>query len=74
MKQTGIPATDQAIKELKSKQTANIVLLGALMEITGLVSDEAMEKAVERHVGERFRSLNLEALRCGRELGRQSRG
>lgn len=74
VKQIGIPATDHAIKELKSKQAANIVLLGALIEITGIVSDGAMEKAVERHVGEQFRSLNLEALKHGRELGRQKRG
>jgi len=74
VKQIGIPATDRAIKDLASKQVANIVLLGALIEITGIVSDGAMEKAVERHVGERFRRLNLEALQCGRELGRQSRG
>ena len=73
-KQIGIPATDRAMKDLKSKQVANIVLLGALIEITGLVSDNAIEKAVERHVSERFRGLNLEALKCGRELGRQSRG
>lgn len=72
--QIGIPATDEALKELKSKQAANIVLLGAFQEITGLVSDEAMEKAVERHVGERFRSLNRDALQCGRKLGRKARG
>ena len=74
VKQIGIPATDRAIKDLKSKQVANIVLLGVLIEITGIVSDGAIEKAVERHVAERFRGLNLEALKCGRELGRQSRG
>jgi 2-oxoglutarate ferredoxin oxidoreductase subunit gamma len=74
VKQIGIPATDHAIRELKSKQVANIVLLGALIEITGIVSDGAIEEAVGRHVGEHFRKLNLEALRCGRELGRQGRG
>lgn len=72
--QIAIPATNYAVKELAEKQAANIVLLGALIEITGLVSSKAIEKAMERHVGERFRALNLRALQKGRELGRRISG
>ena len=74
VEQIGIPATEQALKKLKNKQVANIVLVGALIETTGIVSLEAMEKAMKTHVSERFRSLNLEALALGLELGRQVHG
>ena len=74
VRQVGIPATDSALKRLKNKQVANIVLLGALIELTHLVSSEAIEKAMEKHVHERFRRLNLDALEAGRQLGRQTDG
>ena len=74
LKQIGIPAMEQAQKKLKNKQAANIVLLGALIESTKIVSLEAMEKAIQTHVSKRFRSLNLEALNLGRELRRQADG
>jgi 2-oxoglutarate ferredoxin oxidoreductase subunit gamma len=72
VQQLGIPATDSALKELKNKQAANIILLGALIELTGVVSAEAIKKAIQKHVNERFRKLNLEALEAGRRLGRQA--
>ncbi len=74
VKQIGIPATDHAVKELNNKQVANIVLLGALVQTTKIVSREAMEKAIRTHVGERFRSLNLRALQAGIDLGRGIHG
>lgn len=74
LKQAGVPATDYAIKKLKNKQVANIILLGALIEVTQIVSPEAMKRAIHTHVSERFRSLNLRALRVGIELGRQVHG
>ena len=74
VRQVGIPATESALKKLKNKQVANIVLLGALIELTGVVSTEAIERAMEKHVNERFRRLNLEALEAGRQLGRQTPG
>ena len=74
VKQIGIPATDHAVKELKNKQVANIVLLGALMETTKIVSREALEKAIQTHVSERFRSLNMKALQVGIDLGRGIHG
>lgn len=74
LRQIGIPATEYALKKLKNRQVANIVLLGALIEATKIVSWEAMEKAMKIHVNERFRALNLEALQLGQELGRQGNG
>ncbi len=71
VRQIGIQATESALKRLKNKQVANIVLVGSLIETTEIVSREAMEKALRTHVSERFRDLNLNALALGLELGRQ---
>ena len=72
--QVGISATEHSVKQLKNKQVANIVLLGGLIEKTGIVSLGAMEKAVRTHVSERFRNLNLDALKLGLKLGRKIDG
>ncbi|MGA2463507.1 MAG: 2-oxoacid:acceptor oxidoreductase family protein [Thermodesulfobacteriota bacterium] len=74
VRQIGVAATEYALKKLKNKQVANIVLLGSLIETTKIVSPKAIRKAIARHVGERFRALNLKALRIGMELGRRSHG
>ncbi len=74
VQQMGVPATEGAIKKLKVKQVANIVMLGALIEIARLVSVKAMQKAIGFQVTERFKKLNLEALKLGIQLGRQARG
>jgi Pyruvate/2-oxoacid:ferredoxin oxidoreductase gamma subunit len=51
-----------------------MILLGALIEISKIVPPLAIQKAIRVHVSERFRSLNLKAIRMGRELGREVRG
>ena len=67
--QTGIPATEYALKRLKDKQIANVVLLGALIAITKIVSVKATRKAIRTRVSKGFLSLNLKALGIGIELG-----
>ncbi len=71
VKQRGVAATEISIKKLKNKQVANIVLLGAVVEVTKIVSPKAIQKAILFHIGERFRALNLKALRTGMELGKR---
>jgi Pyruvate/2-oxoacid:ferredoxin oxidoreductase gamma subunit len=71
LKQVGVPATEYSVKRLKNKQVANIVILGALIETAKIVSQNAVQKAIALHVSERFRNLNLKALRIGMELGKQ---
>lgn len=73
-KQLGVPATEVSLKKLKNKQVANIVLLGALVETTKIVSARAIRKAIALHVSERFRRLNLKALQIGMDLGRRING
>ena len=74
VKQLGVPATEVSVKKLKNKQVANIVLLGVLIETAKIVSPKAMQKAIALHVSERFRALNLKALRVGMDLGRRTLG
>jgi 2-oxoglutarate ferredoxin oxidoreductase subunit gamma len=74
VKQVGLPCTESALKKLKNKQVANLILLGALVEITKIVSPKAIRKAIALHVSEQFRSLNLKALRMGEALGGQVHG
>jgi 2-oxoglutarate ferredoxin oxidoreductase subunit gamma len=74
IKQVGIPATEITVRKLKEKQAANIVLLGALAEITGIVSQQALRKALPLHIGKQLQALNLKALSLGRQLGRRIHG
>ncbi len=71
VRQVPIPATESALKKLGNKQVANIILLGALVELTHVVSSEAIRKAMEKHVNERFRRLNVDAFETGRELAKR---
>ncbi len=64
------PATDAAT-DLGSVKLANVILLGALVEATGVVPLKAVEAALEAHLPERHRGLlekNNQALRQGASL------
>jgi 2-oxoglutarate ferredoxin oxidoreductase subunit gamma len=71
VKQVGIPATSAALKELNQKQAANIVILGALASITGIVSREGLIASISENVSSRFKEGNLKALDLGYRLGNQ---
>lgn len=62
-----IPATMQAKEVLGKPIVANIVMLGALVSATGIVSFEAMERAVLDSVPKGTEELNTRALQLGRE-------
>ena len=67
-----IPASDIA-SELGNTRMANLVLLGALIEATGIVSMEAIEQQLEEHLSERHRKWlepNKQALRKGASLAK----
>ena len=69
VKQVPVPATRTALEELKSELVANVVMLGAAVEITGLVTKDALRSAVAETVAERLRELDLKALEAGFRLG-----
>lgn len=59
-----IPAQTEAA-EIGSKQIANMVLLGALVKRTGIVSMEAIVTALKDHGKEKFFEVNKKALEIG---------
>ncbi len=69
LRQVPVPATRTAIEELESEIVANMVMLGATVVITGLVTREALRSAVAETVAERLRELDLKAVEAGFRLG-----
>ncbi len=67
-----VQATDDARSVLKKVIVANIVMLGALVAATQVVSREAIEKAVLDQVPKGTEDLNLRALRQGYALGEEA--
>jgi 2-oxoglutarate ferredoxin oxidoreductase subunit gamma len=63
-----IPATSEARNTLGKVIVANIVMLGALVAATGIVSEAAIEKAVLDSVPKGTEKLNMSALKKGMEL------
>ena len=59
-----IPAQTEAAN-LGSKQIANMVLLGALVKKTGIVTMDAILLALKDHGKERFFEINKKALEIG---------
>jgi 2-oxoglutarate ferredoxin oxidoreductase subunit gamma len=69
-KALGIPATRFA-EELGRRLVLNIVMTGFFAGVTGLLSAEAVEKAVLSSVPKGTEDLNMRALRKGYEFGRE---
>jgi 2-oxoglutarate ferredoxin oxidoreductase subunit gamma len=67
-----IPATAEAKGALGREIVANIVMIGALVTATGVVSREAIERAVLDSVPKGTEELNLKALKRGFELGERA--
>lgn len=61
-----IPATEIA-QNLGKKIIANMVMLGALTALSGIVSKEAMQKSIETSVPKEAKQLNLQAFEKGFE-------
>ena len=66
-------AIRSALEKIGNKQVANMVMLGSLSEITNVVSNTALIKAVEEHTPPRFKELNLKAINLGFELGSKAK-
>jgi 2-oxoglutarate ferredoxin oxidoreductase subunit gamma len=69
----GIPATDVAHKELNPR-VFNMIILGAVVQATGVLNQETIKKALESKLGRKFtdnpklREMNYSALQRGVEL------
>lgn len=64
-----IPVTDIAELKLGRKVVANIVMLGALCAITGIVDYQALKEAVKESVPPKTVELNMSALEMGFQEG-----
>lgn len=68
-----IPANEIAA-ELGTPQLANVVMVGALLEATGVLKFETLDKVLEEHISARHRDkipANQQALRRGAALARE---
>ncbi len=66
-----IPATRIA-EELRSRISANVVMLGFFTSITKFISDQAMKKAIPSLVPEKAVEINLKAYQRGYDYGLQA--
>jgi 2-oxoglutarate ferredoxin oxidoreductase subunit gamma len=66
-----IPATREAKETLKKDIVANIVILGALVAATHVVSEVALEKAILDSVPKGTEELNRKAMQLGLQLGKE---
>lgn len=66
-----IPIIQTASDKIGKEIVSNIVALGALQEITGIVEKGFLEKAVLNRVPPKFRDLNREALAEGFNLAKE---
>jgi 2-oxoglutarate ferredoxin oxidoreductase subunit gamma len=66
-----IPFTQVARERLGREYVANIVALGALTHISGIVTQRAMEAAIQAHVPPGSEMLNLQAFKVGVSLARK---
>jgi 2-oxoglutarate ferredoxin oxidoreductase subunit gamma len=65
-----VPATKLA-EDLGNRIVANVVMLGAVVAITEMVSKEAMLDSVRASVPSRFLKLNERAFEIGYDYGRK---
>jgi 2-oxoglutarate ferredoxin oxidoreductase subunit gamma len=66
-----IPATRIADVEVGVKQATNVVMLGALTAITGIVSAKGLRKQIVDR-WPRFKETNLKALELGLKAGKKA--
>ncbi|MEO0129570.1 MAG: 2-oxoacid:acceptor oxidoreductase family protein, partial [candidate division WOR-3 bacterium] len=59
------PITEIAEKEIGKTLVANIVALGMIVELTGIVSKESVESAILSRVPKGTEELNIKAFRAG---------
>ena len=64
-----VPATTIAETEMKSRIYANVVMLGALVKITGMISEESAVKAILASVPEKTKEANLKGFKMGLQVG-----
>ena len=67
-----VPSSRVAVNELGRGLVANIVMVGFLVGLTNIVSEQAMEETIRASVPKGTEDINLRAFRRGLELGKQA--
>jgi 2-oxoglutarate ferredoxin oxidoreductase subunit gamma len=65
-----VPATEMA-SELGAKIAANMVMLGLLQQVTGLITEEALLETIRQNVPQGYVNVNLQAAKSGEMLARE---
>ena len=63
-----IAATDIAFKKFGQKIMGNVVIIGYLSALLGIVSKESVRKSIKRHLPEKLVEKNLQAFEVGYSL------
>jgi len=63
-----IPATENAERAFGTKVYANMLMLGALARAANIVSDDAIKKAIEDTVEQKYAKMNIQAYMIGKDL------
>lgn len=64
------PITKDAIDVLGNQLVANVISLGILVQLTNIVSKDAIKNALQKRIPERIRDLNKRALEHGFQIGK----
>jgi len=64
------PITVTAKEELGTTMVANMIALGIIVGVTGIVSEEGLEWALAERVPRKAKEVNKKALRLGLEVGK----
>ncbi len=67
-----LPMLSEAREALQKPMVANIISLGVIAELTGIVTKESLMKAVLKRVPKGTEEVNKKALQLGFELARRS--
>lgn len=65
----GLPATEMAHRIIGRDVAANVIMLGCLAGLTGVVSREALQSAIVENVPPKTREMNLKAFEEGFKRG-----
>jgi 2-oxoglutarate ferredoxin oxidoreductase subunit gamma len=70
VEQVCIAATDAAIKTFGGAQASNLIILGGLAEVTGLITTQNIIQAIDQNLEPRFRENNIRAFEMGKQMAR----
>lgn len=71
-RQVPIPATKSAIDTVGRKIVANMVILGSVIESTGILDADLMKKCIRENVPQGTEEINIKAFEKGRDLYRET--